>query len=323
MKWDYYIYRYITSYCVVRGLSPSSLSTYETDLSTFTEYMQDKKCKSCPTKVKAIDIYDYLEYMRVERNCTSSTVHKHSLIIKRFYMALVSLGNLEHYNNPMRNFRTVKRGVERVRDILSVREFKRLIKSVKEDSILGVRDRAMFLLLYTTGIRASELCGIKEKDIDFEGFQIKVFGKGQRERIVYLNKQVVKYLKKYLRVRGKLSRDKYFFRSRLGTGVSRKGLYDRIKKYVRLAGINKVISPHNLRHSFATILVESGKHTIVTVQKMLGHRSITSTIRYIRENSKDMRKAAEAHPINGFTDILNEYLPDVRMPFQLSKSGFK
>jgi integrase/recombinase XerD len=223
----------------------------------------------------------------------------------------------------MRNFRTVKRGIERVRDVLTVKEFKRLLKSIDENTVLGIRDKSMLILLYGTGIRASELCGIKEKDINFEGFQLKVFGKGQRERVVCLNNQVVKYLKKYMKVRGRISKDKLFFRTRLGAGVSRKGLYDRVKKYVRLAGINKVISPHNIRHSFATALIEGGKHTIVTIKKMLGHRSISSTIRYLRENPEDMRRAANMHPVNSFNDILNEYLPNVRMPFQLSRSSFK
>ena len=323
MKWDYHIHRYISSYCVARGLSASSLETYQTDLYTFAEFMKVKKHKDCPTRILPSDIYDYLSFIRTERKCSSSTVHKHSVIIKRFYQALVALGCIDYYEDPMRNFRTVKRGIERVRDVLTSKEFKKLLKSINENTILGIRDKTMLILLYSTGIRASELCGVKEKDINFEGYQLKVFGKGQRERVVCLSNIIIKYLKKYMRIRGNIGKDKLFFRTRLGDGVSRKGLYDRVKKYVRLAGINKVISPHNIRHSFATALAEGGKHSIATIKKMLGHRSITSTIRYLRDNPEDMRKAANMHPVNGFNDILNEYLPSVRMPFQLSRSSFK
>lgn len=323
MKWDYFIHRYISTYCVVRGLSETSLETYNTDLQTFADYMQSEKRKDGPVGINASDIFDYFKYLREVRSCSSNTVHKHSVIIKRFYQGLEGLGCLEYYDNPLKGFKTVKRGVERVRDVLTTKEFKKLLISIEENTVVNIRDKAMLVLLYGTGIRASELCGIREKDINFEGFQLKVFGKGQRERVVLLNNQVIKYLKKYMRVRRKTKRDKVFFQTRLGTGISRKGLYDRVKRRIRLAGINKVISPHNLRHSFATALIEVGKHSIVTIKKMLGHKSITSTIRYLRENPEDMRKAANMHPVNGFNDIINQYLPDVRMPFQLSRSCFK
>ncbi len=100
------------------------------------------------------------------------------------------------------------------------------------------------------------------------------------------------------------------------------GLYDRIKKHVRLAKINKKISPHNLRHSFATDMLNR-KVNIVTIQKILGHRCITSTIRYLRITINDLRDAISKHPVNEFSDVLDKYLPNVRLPYQLSRSGFK
>lgn len=322
MRWDYYINKYVHNYCMVRGLSSSSLKTYEIDLNHFATYVQVKKKRKDPKDVKISDIFDYFTYLKDERGNSQSTVFKQSGIIKKFYQGMVSLGHIDFYENPMRDFRRVKPGPNRFRDILTRKEAKRLMKVPNEETILGIRDKAIILLLYTTGIRASECCNLKVKDIDLEGLQIKVMGKGQKERIVPLNKQTAKYLKKYQTVRGEIARKSSFFKTRLGTGITRKGIYDRIKKHVRLAGIKKVISPHNFRHSFATDLI-SQKVSIVTVQKLLGHSSIESTMRYLRITIQDMREAIDKHPVNDFNEVLNRLLPNVRLPYQLSRSGFK
>jgi len=147
-------------------------------------------------------------------------------------------------------------------------------------------------------------------------------GKGQRERIIPLNEEVVKFLKKYLSKRGEGSAASCFFKTRMGTTITRKGIYDRIKRYVKRAKITKAIAPHNLRHTFATEML-GRKVSLVTVQYLLGHRCISSTMRYLRICLQDIRDAIAKHPINEFCDILNRYLPDVRLPFQLSRSGFR
>jgi len=177
-------------------------------------------------------------------------------------------------------------------------------------------------LLYSTGVRASECVGLKIKDVDLDGNQIKVMGKGQKERVIPLNQELVKYLRKYLKVRGEGAKLSSFFITRNRIGITRKGIYDRIKKYVRQARIGKVISPHNLRHTFATEMVDR-KIGLVTIQHLLGHRCISSTMRYLRINLKDIREAIDRHPINEFSDVLERFLPDVRLPYQLSRSGFK
>tara|TARA_Y100000768_G_C23980099_1_gene685229 strand:- start:232 stop:1200 length:969 start_codon:yes stop_codon:yes gene_type:complete len=321
MNWDYWINRYIHNYCVVRGLTSESIKTYEGNLHNFQEYMVKEKRREGPRRVKISEIFDYLEYLKVERGNGQASINKVAAIIKVFYAGLVSLGHLEYYENPMRDFRRMKSAPSKMRDILSRKEAKRLLKSTDERTVLGVRDRAMILLLYTTGIRSSELCQLKEKDVDLNGYLIRVLGKGQKERLVPLNEETVRYLKKYKKIRGDSSSRSPFFKTRLGSGVTRKGLYDRIKKYVLIAGIRKRISAHNLRHSFATDLLNKNVN-IVTVQKLLGHRNITSTMRYLRITIEDLREAVKRHPISEFSDILHKHLGDVRLPYQLSRSGF-
>jgi site-specific recombinase XerD len=322
MKWKFWIYRYIHHYCLARGLSKQSLITYEINLNSFEQYMiRNHRCED-PGKLKICEVFEYLEYLKKVKGNGQSSLIKQATIIKNFYHGLVSLGFIEYYKNPLRDMQKLKAAPERMRDILNRKEVKRLLLSTNEATILGVRDRAIILLLFTTGIRASELCGLQSKDVDLEGQTIKVMGKGQRERIVPMNDETVEYLKKYIRVRGEISRLASFFKTRTGNGVTRKGLYDRIKRYVRLARISKTISAHNLRHSFATDMIQRNVN-IVTLQKILGHRSITSTIRYLRITIEDLRVAIRKHPVTEFNDILKKHLGDVRMPYQLSISGFK
>lgn len=322
MNWNVYVYRYTNQYCVARGLSPGSIVTYENVLYNFADYMEKRKFINDPKNVKVSDVFDYFEYLKVEKNNGQQTIFKVSGVLKKFYQGLVGLGFIDYYKNPLRDFRRVKQGPQKLRDVLNRKEIKTLLKTPKEDTVLGIRDKTLILLLYTTGIRASECCDLLEKDVDLESFQIKVMGKGRKERIIPLNGQTVKQLKKYRKARGKVSGNTAFFRTRLGGAVTRKGLYDRVKRNVKLAKIRKSISPHNLRHSFATELIKN-KVSIVTVQKLLGHSSITSTMRYLRLSLQDMRDAIKKHPVNEFKDIVDKFLPDVRLPYQLCRSSFR
>lgn len=321
MRWDHYTYKF-ANLCMTRGLTTTTLKTYEDVLKVFVTYMEEQKRKRDPFDVKIGDIFDYLQYLKEVRGNGQHSVHKHASVLKKFYEAMVALGIIEYFENPLRDFKKMRPAEERVRDVLSRKEAKRLLMAPNENMILGIRDKAIMLLLYSTGIRASECEGLKNKDVDLEGSQIKVMGKGQKERIVPLSPEAVKYLRKYVQVRGEGSERSSFFITRVKKGITRKGIYDRIKKYVGLAKIKKVISPHNLRHTFATELVER-KVGLVTIQHILGHRSISSTMRYLRINLKDLREAIEKHPINEFSDVLNKLLPNVRLPYQLSRSGFK
>ncbi len=294
MRWEFFIYQFTHSYCIPRGLTGESVKSYGEVMNIFGHYMRVEKKIEDPTKITTLDFYD----------------------------SMVSLDIMEPNRNPLKGIIKIKKGEERVRDILTRKEMKRLLELPDEQTQVGVRDKALMLLLYSTGIRASECVGLKVKDVDLISHQIKVFGKGQRERIVPLNREVVKYLKKYLRIKNSTSDNSWFFTTRLKANITRKGLYDRIKKYIQMAKINKKIGPHNLRHTFATEMV-GRKISLVTIQYLLGHRNISSTMRYLRINLNDIREAIEQHPINELSDVIDRFLPDVRLPYQLSRSGFK
>jgi len=322
MRWEFFIYQFTHSYCIPRGLTGESVKSYGEVMNIFGHYMRVEKKIEDPIKITALDFYDYLSYLKDKRGNGQNTIFKSSRVIKGFYDSMVSLDLMEPNRNPLKGIIKIKKGEERVRDVLTRKEMKRLLELPDEQTQVGVRDKALMLLLYSTGIRASECVGLKVKDVDLMSHQIKVFGKGQRERIVPLNREVVKYLKKYLRTKKSASDNSWFFTTRLKANITRKGLYDRIKKYIQMAKINKKIGPHNLRHTFATEMV-GRKISLVTIQYLLGHRNISSTMRYLRINLSDIREAIEQHPINELSDVIDRFLPDVRLPYQLSRSGFK
>lgn len=321
MRWDYWIDEYLSKYCMAKGLAATSIRTYEDVLRDFAKKMTELG-RNDPSTVEIRDVFEYLEYLKTERGNGQASVFKNSGVVRNFFYGLEALGLILPNSNPMRTFRRVKPPPRKFRDVLSKKEVKRLLEATDDKTIVGLRDKAMFMLMYSSGIRASECAGLKECDIDFEGAQIKVLGKGSHERTIPLSETAARCLKNYRRARGEVGLRGKFFKTRLGDGISRKGIYDRLKIYLKVARIFKKISPHNLRHTFATHTIKQGVN-IVTLKELLGHRSIMSTMVYIRMTMLDLRKAIEAHPVNEFSDIVDTYLPGVRLPYQLSKSGFK
>jgi len=186
---------------------------------------------------------------------------------------------------------------------------------VEYATVLGLRDRALLTLLYGTGIRASECAGLREVDIDWAQETIFVVGKGGHERTLPLNEEVVHILKQYRQARGPLRAGETFFRSRESGAMSRNAIYERVRLAGRKARIEQRVSPHRLRHTFATHLVRAGVG-LVTLRDLLGHRQITSTQIYIHLTAQDLRKAADRHPIAQLIRRVEDLLPDVRLPLQ-------
>jgi site-specific recombinase XerD len=183
------------------------------------------------------------------------------------------------------------------------------------DTVLGVRDKALLTLLYGTGIRASECAGLAEKDINWEEGLIRVTGKGGHERTVPLNEEVLHVMRQYRLARGGATPQEPFFRSREGKALSRNAIYERVRLSARKARIAKRVSPHRLRHTFATHLVQEGVG-LVTLRDLLGHRQITSTQIYIHLTAQDLRKAADKHPVGKLIQRMEELLPTLKLPFQ-------
>src|SRR5271167_3281693 len=170
-------------------------------------------------------------------------------------------------------------------------------------------------ILYGTGIRASECAGLTEQDIDWQEQTIHVVGKGGHERTVPLNEDVVDMLKQYRLARGPVKSNATFFRSREGGAMSRNAIYERVRTTGRKARIEKRVSPHQLRHTFATHLIKAGVG-LVTVRDLLGHRLITSTQVYLHVTADDLRAAAARHPIRTLLDTVKHLLAPGPLPFQ-------
>jgi integrase/recombinase XerD len=213
------------------------------------------------------------------------------------------------------HFPRIKARPRKLPTVLSAEEVQRLLDEPPRDTILGLRDRAILTLLYGTGIRASECAHLREEDVDLDDGSIRVTGKGGHQRTLPLNDSVVQSLKVYRQARGPAGAEEAFFRSRSKRGMSRNAIYDRVRRSSRKAGIHKRVSPHRLRHTFATHLVKAGVN-LVTIRDLLGHRLITSTQIYLHVTAEDLREAADAHPIRRLAPRVEDLLPNVKLPFQ-------
>ncbi len=323
MKWDYWIKLYLETHCTARGLRTSSISAYQATLAGFHEYAAGHWSERGPEQITARDVLEYLDYLRRERDNGASAVNRQVTVLRNFYRAIVALGHWEPRNNPMANFPKIKAARRKLPRILSEAEVRQLIEQPKTDSVLGLRDRAILTILYGTGIRASECAGLTEEAINWQERTIHVIGKGGHERTVPLNDEVVHMLKQYRTARGLAKSRDPFFRSREGGAMSRNAIYERVRTTGRKARIERCISPHQLRHTFATHLIKAGVG-LVTVRDLLGHRMITSTQIYIHLTAQDLRKAADRHPIGELIKRIDDLLPQIKVPFQtgtLSRFG--
>ncbi|MEW6041182.1 MAG: tyrosine-type recombinase/integrase, partial [Elusimicrobiota bacterium] len=185
----------------------------------------------------------------------------------------------------------------RLPDVLTVEEMSKLINSIPEKNERGIRLKAMIELLYATGLRVSELAGLLLENVDLKVGYVRIIGKGSKERIVPLGRRASYAVERYLEIRNKkYSQSKTLFVNNRGNPVNRKSFWKTVKKLASAAGIKKHISPHSIRHAFATHLL-SGGADLRSLQEMLGHSSIATTQIYThvdREHLKEIHK--KFHP---------------------------
>ena len=315
MKWDYWIALYINTHCVARGLRPLTMKAYEATLKGFRQYAQKHLPDKGPDQLSACDVLQYLEYLRKERDNGASALNRQATVLRNFYRAIVAMGHLEPRQNPMAHFPKIKAAPRKLPMTLTRQEVSALLDHPQTDTVLGLRDRAMLTVLYGTGIRASECAGLTETDVDWERRTIRVRGKGGHERTVPLNDEVLHLLRQYRLARGAAKAHEPFFRSREGGALSRHTIYERVRSHARRARIAHRVSPHQLRHTFATHLVQEGVG-LVTLRDLLGHRQITSTQIYIHLTAQDLRKATDKHPVSKLIKRVEELLPNLKLPFQ-------
>lgn len=278
-----------------KGLAANTLESYSRDLRQYYGFLSEDASSSLENASQAT-IVAYLMYLRKQGKATA-TIARRLAALKAFYQFLVK----ENYVDKDPTGDLASPRLERkLPKILSVQEVERLLAQPDTRTIAGKRDKAMLELLYATGIRVSELTSLNVGDVDVsEGF-LRCTGKGSKERMVPVGEIALQALKVYLNeARPKLissPSEQAMFVNHHGRRLTRQGFWKIVKKYAAQAGIKKEITPHTLRHSFATHLLENGAD-IRAVQEMLGHADISTTQIYThvtKERLKDVY--AKSHP---------------------------
>ena len=278
---------FLSYLAVEKGLSENTLESYGRDVRKFIRFMDEHGLGSAGD-IKYSHILDYLSHFK-DKGFNATTVLRSIVSLKQFFKYLLMEKLIEE--NPAAHVRTpkMKKGIP---GVITLDEVERLLSAPDESTPEGLRDAAMLEVLYATGIRVSELIGLKQNDVNFELGFVVVYGKGSKERIVPMGDKARNKLLEYLgssRPTLLKSRDaKALFVTRLGKGMTRQGFWKIIKHHALKAGIAKKISPHTLRHSFATHLLERGAD-LRTIQLMLGHSDISTTQIYTHVESERLK----------------------------------
>lgn len=270
-----------------RGLSNHTIEAYGRDISTFAQFL-----KKDYREVTSTDILDFLSHLKTKSYATS-TICRVLVSVKVFYRFLKKEGEITL--DLGRYFDTPKLW-QLIPEVLSVEEVDALLKVPEVRDPIGARDKAILELLYATGMRVSEICGLRLNDLS-DTF-VKVRGKGRKERIVPVGKKAIEAVDHYLlNYRGEiLEENGPLFVTNRGKPLDRITVYHRVKRYAKSLNIQKSISPHTLRHSFATHLLENGAD-LRLIQDMLGHVDIGTTDRYTHVTGHRLKNAFKSfHP---------------------------
>ncbi len=284
--------RYLDHLAIEKGLAPNSLEAYGRDLSRFSASMTTLGRKR-PPEVSRDDLVRFLDGLDSEGLAATSRARSLSAV-RGFFKHLKAEGEIE--TNPVRELRSGRR-TNRVPKQLGEADVLRLLETVSGPDPLMMRDRAMLELLYGSGLRVSELVGLETSQVNLRDGYLTVIGKGSKERAVPVGRQALASLRAYLgEARRKLDRtgrSRSLFLGRYGRALTRQGFWKRLRRHALTAGLSGV-SPHVLRHSFATHLLEGGAD-LRSVQVMLGHADITTTQVYTHVATKRLRDVHHEH----------------------------
>lgn len=278
-----------------RGLSKLTLEAYAHDLQAFSDFLRDKNIKR-PGEVEVEDVEEFLDRLAEDRLSARSRARVLTAI-RTFFKFLIYTKRLK--KSPLSLIESPK-FEKRLPQTLTFNEVEMLLSQPDLKTTRGARDTAMLELLYATGMRVSELVRLKLNQVYLEDGYIQVIGKRGKERLVPIGNRAKERLREYLhQTRPQLLRKRaspYLFIGYKGHPLTRQGFWEIIKRYAKCAGILKAISPHTLRHSFATHLLEGGAD-LRAVQTMLGHASVSTTQIYTHVTQEHLRKAyVKFHP---------------------------
>ncbi len=265
---------------------------YENDLNIYKEYLKLNNLDYLNlTKQDIMNFMKYLESLKY----TSKSVSRYLSTLRSFYNYLIEIKVID--NNIFKRIRNPK-VAKKLPNYLNIVEIEEILDKEKEDNKKSIRNKCLFELLYSTGIRVSECSNIKLKDIDYNEHTIRVIGKGNKERIVYYGETLADILNKYLKIRKefvKMEND-YLFLNEKGMQMSRESIDYVLKKMNEKNGNKHSMSAHTLRHSFATHLLDNGAD-LKSVQELLGHENLETTEIYTHVSNARLRKVyLECHP---------------------------
>jgi|YNPBryBLVA2012_1023415.scaffolds.fasta_scaffold00527_2 integrase/recombinase XerD len=280
-----------------RGCSRNTVSAYRGDMNQYLEYTSRRKLDLLT--ITANDLSDYLWDLK-QRGLTASSIHRKIACVTHFHRFLIVEGVTTNDPTESLNRPRLRR---KLPSVLSIDEVDRLLAHVPGRKYNDLRNKAMLELMYAAGLRVSETTSVRLQDLDLRGRSVRVLGKGGKERVVPIGSRCVAAIRAYLAVRTAMlsgppaleHRDVVFL-SRLRRPLSRGEFWNQLRGYVRAAGITKRVSPHVLRHSFATHLLKNGAD-LRAVQEMLGHADIATTQIYTHVDRDQLKSAYKRfHP---------------------------
>ena len=294
LKKDLLVDSFLSTLRLEKGLSENTIKAYSNDCIAFNKWLFIKKRYAAKDSSEA-DIENYLKYLK-SINLSNSSINRKLSSLKHFFNYLSKTKLLK--SNPILNISGPKKSAVLPKS-LSIIDVNSLIEAPDCTNFIGLRDRAMIELMYATGVRISELINLEYSNIDLNRSLIKVMGKGGKERMIPFGDDALSWLTNYIEFRRKNnlslnSRD--FFISQQGRKITRQAFWHRIKIYLKALGLSMDISPHTLRHAFATHLLNNGAD-LRSVQMLLGHSDLSTTQIYThiaKQRLSDMVK--QHHP---------------------------
>lgn len=282
---------------IEKGLAKNSLQSYKRDLIKYHLFIQKRQRLEDIAKVKERNLRAYVRFLNAE-NMSANSIKRAISCIRTYHKFLLSEGNMDH--NPVLSIDT-PRVAKKLPNILTVEEIDKILHFIPKKAPMSMRDIAIFEMMYSCGLRVTELCNFKISNIFWDTEMIRVDGKGGKQRFVPIGPMARKNLKDYINKERPLILEKNpntpeLFLSRNGKKLTRMMIWILLKKWASIAEINKEISPHTLRHSFATHLLEGGAD-LRSVQEMLGHADISTTQIYTHLDKEHLKEVHRTfHP---------------------------
>jgi len=285
--------RFLAMVAVEKGLARNTVEAYGRDLTKLLDYLDSVKISRW-SDVDATRIRAFLGSLRAT-GLSSRSMARHAVTVRRLFVYLESEGLAKDDSMPKILLPTASKKLPHT---LSGGDVRKLLAQPDSSQVLGARDQAMLELLYATGLRVSELVALETRQINFQGDYITVRGKGSKVRAVPFGRWAREKLTMFINeVRPRLLKGRvsaFVFTNRSGKRLSRQGFWKLIRRYALMAGIDKRVTPHTMRHSFATHLLEGGAD-LRSVQSMLGHADISTTQIYTHVDGARLKKVHREH----------------------------